>query len=112
MERNEITDVLDALYRQAKMQHGSLVKGRWFYDRDACPGCGQKISTMKWKKKDALSVNAFMYRDHGVMIAYLLCGKCARHIFKESETNPHGQLPIHDEIEKNLKEAFVQHLGH
>ena len=67
---------------------------------------------MKYKKQEAVSLNAFIFREHGVLIAYLLCGKCASHIFRESEKNPYRQLPIHDEIEKNLKHAFVKHLGH
>ena len=112
MPKNEIADSLDQLFRQAQMQFGSAVKSRWFHDGEGCPGCGSKIGTMKFKKKKALSLNAFIFREHGVLIAYLLCGKCARHIFKESETNPYGKLAVHDEIEKNLKQAFLRHLGH
>ena len=112
MPKNEIADSLDQLFRQAQMQFGSAVKSRWFHDGEGCPGCGSKIGTMKFKKKKALSLNAFIFREHGVLIAYLLCGKCARHIFKESETNPFGKLAVHDEIEKNLKQAFLRHLGH
>lgn len=108
MSPNEITELLDDLYFRLKMQLGDVVKSRWFYEGDGCPGCGSKISTMKFKKKNALSVNTFIFREHGVLIAYLLCGKCARHIFKESETNPHGKLAIHDEIEK----AYLTKLGH
>jgi len=52
-------------------------------------------------------------REHGVLISYLLCGKCARHIFPESEKNPYdGQTALHTEIEKNLKKAFLNYLGH
>jgi hypothetical protein len=46
------------------------------------------------------------------MIGYLLCGKCGHHIHSEAAKNPYTKLPIHDEIEKNLKAAFVKHLGH
>lgn len=112
MKKNEMHEILDQLFRQAQMQFGSAVKSRWLHDGDACPGCGKEVGVMKFKKKKALSLNAFIYREHGVLIAYMLCGKCANHIFKEAETNPHGQLPIHDEIEKNLKQAYVRHLGH
>ena len=112
MAKNGISEILDTLYLQAKIKFGSALKGRWFYDGDDCPGCRGKINVMKYKKKNALSVNVFFYRDHGVLIAYILCNKCANHIFKESETNPYGQLPIHDEIEKNLKQGFLKHLGH
>lgn len=112
MKKDEVHELLDQLFRQAQIQYGSAIKGRWLHDGDGCPGCGHEINVMKFKKKKALSLNAFIYREHGVLIAYLLCGKCANHIFKESEKNPLGKLPIHDEIEKNLKQAFVKHLGH
>ena len=112
MSTKEINDLLDQLYRQAQMQFGSAIRSRWFYDRDGCPGCGREVDAVKWKKKKALSLNAFIYREHGVLIAYLLCGKCANHIFQESKTNPFGQTELHGEIEKNLKQAFLRHLGH
>ncbi len=104
--------MLEQLFRQAQMRFGNAVKSRWFYDGDACPGCGGKVKAMKFKGKDSLSLNAFIFREHGVLIGYLLCGKCAKFIFKESEKNPYSQTDVHDEIEKNLKQAFVKHLGH
>jgi len=113
MSKNEISELLDQLFRQAQMQFGSAVKSRWLHDGDNCPGCGREIDTFKFKKKkNMLSLNAFIYREHGVLIAYLLCGKCAKYIFEESKTNPYSQTPLHTEIEKNLKKAFVAHLGH
>lgn len=112
MANKEISNLLDQLFRQAQMQFGSAVKSRWLHDGDGCPGCGREIGIVKFKKKKALSLNAFIYREHGVLIAYLLCSKCANQIFKESEKNPFGQTALHTEIEKNLKQAFVKHLGH
>ena len=114
MSKNEISDLLEQLFRQAQMQFGSAVKSRWLHDGDVCPGCGREIDGMKFKGKNALSLNAFIYREHGVLIAYLLCGKCARKIFREAERNPfnQGPTPLHLEIEKTLKQAFVRHLGH
>ena len=112
MSKKEVSDLLEQLFRQAQMQFGTAIKSRWLYDGDSCPGCGGEIGTVKWKKKKALSLNAFIYREHGVLIAYLLCGKCANYIFKESESNPYGQTELHNEIEKNLKKAYVKHLGH
>ena len=103
----EIQELLDQLFSQAKMQFGSAVKSRWFHDGDGCPGCGGVINTMRWKKKkNLLSLNAFIFREHGVLIAYLLCGKCARHIFEESEKDSYTPTALHGEIEKNLKRAF------
>ncbi|HYJ90723.1 MAG TPA: hypothetical protein VEV84_05400 [Pyrinomonadaceae bacterium] len=107
MSKKDIADLLEQLFRQAQMQFGSAVKSHWFYDRDGCPGCGQEIDTVKWKKKKALSLNAFIYREHGVLIGYLLCGKCAKQVINATQN-----LPLHSEIEKNLKQAFLRHLGH
>jgi hypothetical protein len=107
MSKSEIGNLLDQLFRQAQMQFGSAIKSRWFYDRDDCPGCGQEIGAMKWKKKKALSLNAFIYREHGVLIGYLLCGKCGKQVMAATEN-----LPLHADVEKNLKQAFLRHLGH
>ena len=112
MKNNEIENLLDQLFQQARMQLGTAVKGRWLHDGDGCPGCGNEISTLKYKKQDALSLNAFIDREHGVLIAYRLCGKCAGHILRESKKSPFGKLAIHDVIERNLKQAFIKHLGH
>ena len=107
MPSKEITDVLDLLFRQAQMQFGSAIKSRWFHDGDGCPGCGREINKMKFKGKDAMSLNAFIFREHGVLIAYLLCGKCGKHVIRATETTP-----LHHTIEGNLKKAFLRHLGH
>lgn len=108
----EVHEQLEQLFRLSQMKFGSAVRSRWFHDGDGCPGCGGKISIMKFKKKNALSLNAFIFREHGVLIAYLLCGKCARYIFREAETNPNTQTELHNQIEKNLKSAYLRHLGH
>ena len=113
MSKKNVSEPLEQLFRQAQMQFGSAVKSRWFHDGDGCPGCGREIDGMKFKGKNALSLNAFIFREHGVLIAYLLCGKCARYIFRETERNPlSGQTPLHTQIETNLKQAFLKHLGH
>ena len=112
MSKNEIDDLLNQLFRQAQIQFGTAVRGRWLHDGENCPGCGNEVTVTKYKKKDALSLNAFIFREHGVLIGYVLCGKCANHIFRESKKDALRKLPIHDEIERNLKQAFVKHLGH
>jgi hypothetical protein len=111
-EDNEIDEILDQLFRQAQMQFGSAIKGRWLHDGDGCPGCGSEIGVTRYKKQDAVSVNAFIFREHRVLIAYLLCGKCAHQILRKSKNGSFAKLPIHDEIERNLKDAFLKHLGH
>lgn len=112
MKDRDFEDLLEQLFRQAQIQLGATVKGRWLHDGEGCPGCGNEIGVTRYKKQDALSVNAFIFREHGVLIAYMLCGKCANHIIRESKKRPVGKLPIHDRIERNLKGAFVKHLGH
>jgi hypothetical protein len=103
----EIAEMLEMIFRQAQMQFGSAVKSRRLHDGDGCPGCGAAINVMKYKKKNCLSLNAYIYREHGVLIAYLLCSKCANQVIKATK-----DLPLHAEIEKNLKAAFIKHLGH
>ncbi len=107
MSQKEIDNLLEQLFRQAQIQFGSAIKSRWFHDGDGCPGCGREINSFKFKKKNSLSLNAFIYREHGVLIAYLLCGKCAKQVINATQN-----LPLHAEIEKTLKSAFIKHLGH
>ena len=112
MPKEPYLEILDEMYYMAQLQTGGMLQGRWMYDGEACPGCNGKLGVVKFKKKKALSLNTFIYREHKVLIAYMLCSKCANHIIAESKTNPHSPLPIHDVIEKNLKEGFVRRLGH
>lgn len=112
MSDKKTADLLEQIFRQAQMQFGPAVKSRWLYDGDGCPGCGREINETKFKGRRALSLNAFIYREHEVLIAYMLCGRCANKILKESEKNPYSTTPLHLEIEKNLKQAFLKHLGH
>ncbi|MBP6003073.1 MAG: hypothetical protein KA746_06525 [Pyrinomonadaceae bacterium] len=107
MPNNEIKEMMDMLYTQARMRFGAAIKGRWFYDADDCPGCGKKIGSMKYKGKDAMSLNSFIFRDHGVLIIYLLCGKCGNKVIRAT-----SDTPLHAEIEKNLKSGFIKQLGH
>ncbi len=107
MSNKEITGLLEQIFLQAKMQFGSAIKSRWLHDRDGCPGCGRDIDATKYKGKDTLSLSAFIFREHGVLIAYLLCGKCGKKVI-----NAKSNLPLHAEIEKNLKQAYLRHLGH
>src|SRR5439155_1891890 len=99
MTNNEISDLLEQLFRQAQMQFGSAIKSRWFHDGDGCPGCGREIDAVKFKGKDTLSLNAFIFREHGVLIGYLLCGKCAKHIFRAAEKHPMRPTALHTVIE-------------
>ena len=105
-------EVLNKMFAQAKAQFGDAIKAFWFYDGDLCPACSQRpIGVVKFKGKDALAVNAFIYRERGVLIGYFLCETCAKIIFKEAQKNPYKQTPIHADIERNLITAYHKHLA-
>jgi len=104
--------LLSAMFMQAKAQFGDAIKSFWFYDGDLCPGClARPIDAMKIKGKDALSLNAFIYRSRGVLIGYFLCQTCATYIFDEAQKNPYKQTPLHTDIEQNLSAAYHKHLA-
>ncbi len=105
-------ETLKRLFEQAKLQFGDGAKGFWFYEDELCPGCLQApIDKMKFKGEDALSLNAFIYRERGILIGYFLCGLCATYIFEQSEKRPGVQTPLHGTIEKNLIVAYHKHLS-
>ncbi len=104
--------LLNTLFRQAKAQFGDAVKSFWFYNGDLCPGCLEHpIGMVKFQGRDALAINAFIYRPRGVLIGYFLCETCANFIFKESQKNPYKQTPLHADIERNLTAAYHNHLA-
>ena len=112
MRNKEAEEMLDQLFRQSQIRFGTAVKGSWFYDGD-CAGCGGKVTAMKFKGGDNnLSLNAFIFREHGVLIGYMLCGKCARYIFREAEKDPYTDTKLHATIEGNLKQAYLKQSGH
>ncbi|HLA05832.1 MAG TPA: hypothetical protein VJ022_00190 [Anaerolineales bacterium] len=104
--------LLNTLFKQAKAQFGDAVKSFWFYDGDLCPACmARPIGVVKFKGKNALAINAFIYRERGVLIGYFLCEICAKFIFKEAQRNPYKQTPLHTDIERNLTAAYQKHLA-
>lgn len=109
--KTAVDEILNKLFMQAKAQFGDAIKSFWFYNGDLCPACTQRpIGVVKYKGKDALAINAFVYRERGVLIGYFLCGTCAKYIFKEAQKNPYHQTPIHADIERNLITAYRKHL--
>jgi hypothetical protein len=107
-----IDNIMDKLFTQAKTQFGAAIKSFWFYDADICPACVQRsIGVVKYKGKDALAINAFIYRERGMLIGYFLCETCAMYIFKEAQKNPYHQTPLHADIERNLIAAYHKHLA-
>lgn len=111
MSEEQAHAMLDQLFSQARRQFGPAVKSQWFYNGDGCPGCGREVDAIKMKGGDSLSMNAFIFRERGVLIGYLLCSRCAKYIFRESKKNPFKQTPLHGEIERNLKDAYLKYLG-
>jgi hypothetical protein len=103
-------DMLAQMFAQARAQFGSAIKGYWFYEPDPCPGCGQAVDAVKVKGQDALSLNGFIYRERGILIGYVLCGRCAKQIFQAAKVNPGKQIALHTTIETNLIKAYLQHL--
>lgn len=49
--------------------------------------------------------------ERGVLIGYVLCNKCAKHIFRATKKNPYQETPLHAEIEKNLVEGYKRYLA-
>lgn len=101
---------LAEMYSRARRQFGSAVKGQWFYDGDFCPGCSKPITAMKVQGGEALSLNAFIYREYGMLIGYMLCGACAERIFRGAQRNPGKQSTLHTRIEERLSAAYLRYL--
>lgn len=90
-----------------KAQFGHIAKAVWVYDGDLCPCCmARPIDVMIYQGKEALSINAYMYREKGALIAYLLCGECANSVI----TQKTDQTEFHAAIEENLKAAYLKHM--
>lgn len=102
---------LAQLFAQAQMQFGNAIKTYRFHDEEKCPGCGRKVDYMKVKGENALSLNAFIYRERGVLIGYLLCSRCAKQVFRDNKRNPGQETALHDKIEQNLVQAYLRTLN-
>ena len=111
MNVNESVEaILEQMFLQARSQFGDAIQSYWFYDSDVCPGCGREIDTLKIKGRNALSINAFIYRERRVLIGYFLCSRCATEVFRAAKINPWQQTPLHATIEANLIKAYHLHL--
>ncbi len=102
---------LSEMFKMARARFGSAVKGYWFCDDEACPGCRRPIDLVKYKGQDAISLNAFMHRKPGILIGYLLCRRCARQVFKAAEKNQMRKIPLHGTIEQTLIEVYERYVG-
>ncbi len=107
-------DALTFLFAQAHAQFGNTVKGYWFYwfyESEHCPGCGRLVDKLRYKGKDTLSLNAFIYRRRGILIGYLLCAQCARAIMRAAQQQPGRQTERHAVIEDTLSRAYEAHMN-
>jgi hypothetical protein len=103
-KKYSVEDIINMM----KAQFGNAVKAYWFYDGDLCPCCSLRpIDEMMYDNQKALSINAFMYRERGVLIAYLLCGQCGQEIIAKRPKEPTNK---HKAIEDNLVSAYMRHL--
>jgi hypothetical protein len=112
MDGNEsIDNVLAQMFLQMHAHFGDAIKSYWFNDSGICPGCGRQVGKVKHKGKDAVSLNAFIYREVGVLIGYFLCQRCMKEVFRTAKQTPGQQGPRHDDIEANLRAAYQQHVS-
>ncbi|MBU0510337.1 MAG: hypothetical protein KJ638_01375 [Chloroflexi bacterium] len=110
MNNQHPNDLMAQMFQQAKAQFGKAIKAYWFNDGDACPGCGSEIDNVNFKGEAAISLNAFIYRERGVLIGYFLCSRCVERVFRYAKQNPHQQTELHTTIEKNLIQAYQKHI--
>ncbi len=106
-----IDNALTQMFLQMQAQFGDAVKSYWFNDSGICPGCGQQVGKVQYKSKDVVSLNAFIYREVGVLIGYFLCQRCMKEVFRTAKQTPGQQGPRHDAIEANLVAAYQQHVS-
>jgi hypothetical protein len=110
--KSAVEDLMEIMFRQGKAQFGDAVKSFWFYDDELCPGCmSNPIGVVKFRGKDSVPINGFMYRERGVLIGYFLCGTCAETIHSEAKKNPYKETPLHADIERNLIAGYHKHLS-
>jgi hypothetical protein len=100
---------IDKMFALCKAQYGESIKAYWFYEQDLCPCCAKRpVGIFKFKHEDAISLNAFMYREMGVLIGYALCGACVADLRR---TSMKRQVMMHERIEKHLIEAYQKHVA-
>lgn len=105
-----INNTMIKMFAQLHAQVGDALKGYWFYESERCPGCGRKAGPMRYQGQDALSINAYIYRRRGILIGYLLCGRCANEVHQSAKKRPGVQIARHDHIEDTLNDAYEAHL--
>lgn len=92
------------LFETAKENYGDSIENYWVNEGENCPACDKKIDLMQFGGKSAISLNAFIYRDMNTLIAYFLCGKCAKEIIRKSKQSK----SIYANLEENLKKSYTE----
>ncbi len=105
-----IESTMIKMFAQLHAQVGKALKGYWFHRSELCPSCGRKAGPMRYQGKDALSINAYIYRRRGILIGYLLCGRCANAVHQAAKQRPGVQTARHGDIETTLNNAYEAHL--
>jgi hypothetical protein len=98
------------MFTLARAQFGDAVKGHWFYNGEACPGCGRAIDAVKWQGEEAMSLNAFIHRKPGILIGYLLCGRCGEEVMRAGQGLLKRSTPLHAKIEQTLIQAYERYI--
>jgi hypothetical protein len=103
-------DFADNVVDIMKRHFGDQAKAFWVYVDDRCPGCRVRpIDEMIYQGERAVSLNAFLYREHSVLIAYFLCDQCANLVMAIGQSGA-TTSPLHQAIEANLKAAYHRYL--
>ncbi len=101
---------LAKMFTLARAQFGDAVKSQWLYDGETCPGCGREIDAVKWQGEEAMSLNAFIHRKPGVLIGYLLCGRCGEQVMRAGQSPLKREIPLHSKIEQTLIQAYERYI--
>ena len=104
----QLSAAMEKMLSLCQAQYGKSIKTYWFYEDDLCPCCAKrKIDVFKYKDQDALSLNAFMCHELGVLMGYALCGICVADL---RNTSKKRQALMHEHIEQHLIEAYHKHM--
>lgn len=107
-EHDDLQEAIDFFFYKAKELYGDAVESFWMYENEYCPCCNKrKIDRMKAGEDLLLSLNAYLYRDMNVLIAYLLCSVCISDLLKEGKQ----QKKMYSKIENRLKKAYLKSLN-
>jgi ssDNA-binding Zn-finger/Zn-ribbon topoisomerase 1 len=103
-DESDYTHAVMQLFEAAQAQYGDAIESHWFYESENCPACNKQIDTLQLGEKTALSINAYIYRDTNTLIAYILCGRCAKEIIRKSKLSK----KIYKDLEQKLKDSYTK----